>query len=302
MVIFAGLVGAILWNLLTWLLGLPSSSSHALFGGLIGADVGGAPAPAPSTSTRCSSKVLLPAVLSPRRRRRSSPLTATYLAYRITARADAGTRQPGLPASARRVSASMVALAHGTNDAQKTMGVITLTLITAGPARRRLGPAVLGDPRRRAGDRAGHLLGRLADHPDPGQADQRHPDAAGLRRRDRRSAAVILASTHLGLRAVDHAGLHRLRSSAPGPGAGWPSVRWGVAGRIALAWLFTLPAGGGRRRRGVVARRHGDRDGVVVVGRRHRRRRGHLRRVAPQPGHRDNVNDVAAPSPARAVA
>src|SRR4051812_41327819 len=128
-VIFAGLVGAILWNLVTWLVGLPSSSSHALFGGLIGATwvAGGLDAIHFNTVLN---KVILPAVLSPVVAALIA-LTVTYLALRVTARARPGVVSRGFKLS-QTVSASMVALAHGTNDAQKTMGVITLTLITAG--------------------------------------------------------------------------------------------------------------------------------------------------------------------------
>src|SRR4051795_530267 len=128
-VIFAGLVGAILWNLTTWFLGLPSSSSHALFGGLIGATwvAGGADA---IDFTTVLNKVVLPAVLSPVVAALIA-VTATYLALRVITRADPGVTDRGFKL-AQRVSASMIALAHGTNDAQKTMGVITLTLITAG--------------------------------------------------------------------------------------------------------------------------------------------------------------------------
>src|SRR3954452_16263988 len=128
-VIFAGLIGAILWNLLTWFLGLPSSSSHALFGGLIGATwvVGGADA---IDFNGVLNKIVLPAVLSPVVAALIA-VTATYLALRVTARAEPGRVGRGFQVG-QRVSASMLALAHGTNDAQKTMGVITLTLITAG--------------------------------------------------------------------------------------------------------------------------------------------------------------------------
>src|SRR5829696_349519 len=128
-VIFAGLVGAILWNLVTWYLGLPSSSSHALFGGLIGATwvAGGADA---INFDVVVNKIVLPAVLAPILAALIA-VTATYLAFRITARAEPGDVARGFRLG-QRVSASMVALAHGTNDAQKTMGVITLTLITAG--------------------------------------------------------------------------------------------------------------------------------------------------------------------------
>src|SRR4051795_6758923 len=128
-VIFAGLVGAILWNLLTWFLGLPSSSSHALFGGLIGATwvAGGFDA---IHFNSVLNKVILPAVLSPVVAALIAA-TVTYLAFRVTTRAEPGDVSRGFKIG-QKVSASMVALAHGTNDAQKTMGVITLTLITAG--------------------------------------------------------------------------------------------------------------------------------------------------------------------------
>ena len=137
-VIFAGLVGAILWNLLTWLLGLPSSSSHALFGGLIGATWVVAGTRTRSTSRRVVGKVLLPAVLAPIVAGVVA-LIATCLAYRIAARGDQAHGHARASSSGQIVSASMVALAHGTNDAQKTMGVITLTLITAGAAARARG-------------------------------------------------------------------------------------------------------------------------------------------------------------------
>ena len=136
-VIFAGLVGAIVWNLLTWLLGLPSSSSHALIGGLIGATCVAAGADAVKFAGLIG-KVLLPAVLAPIIAGLIA-LIATYLAYRITARAAKGTVTKGFKLG-QIVSASMVSLAHGTNDAQKTMGIITLTLITAGALPADAGP------------------------------------------------------------------------------------------------------------------------------------------------------------------
>ena len=128
-VIFAGLVGAILWNLVTWLVGLPSSSSHALFGGLIGATWVAAGTAAINVGTLVA-KVLIPAVLAPVVAGLVA-LVGTYLAYRITERAHQGNVAHGFKIG-QIVSASMLSLAHGTNDAQKTMGIITLTLITAG--------------------------------------------------------------------------------------------------------------------------------------------------------------------------
>jgi PiT family inorganic phosphate transporter len=112
-----------------WLVGLPASSSHALFGGLIGATwvAGGVDAIQINTVLN---KVILPAVLSPLVAALIA-VTVTYLAFRVTTRARPGVVSRGFKLS-QTVSASMVALAHGTNDAQKTMGVITLTLISAG--------------------------------------------------------------------------------------------------------------------------------------------------------------------------
>ena len=135
--IFAGLIGAIVWNMITWLLGLPSSSSHALFGGLDRRRDRRASACRRSTSAWCCRRSSCPALLA--------PLTAGLVAYTATKLAYAITRRyDGKPDGrdgfryAQIFSCSLVALAHGTNDAQKTMGVITLTLISVGLAARRL--------------------------------------------------------------------------------------------------------------------------------------------------------------------
>lgn len=128
-IIFAALVGAILWNLLTWLKGLPSSSSHALYGGLIGATVVGVGLNGVNFGVVVS-KILIPAV--------ASPIVvglaawgATKLAYRITRNGREATTNKGFKAG-QIASASLVSLAHGTNDAQKTMGIITLALVSVG--------------------------------------------------------------------------------------------------------------------------------------------------------------------------
>src|SRR3954452_24499454 len=128
-VIFAGLVGAILWNLITWFLGLPSSSSHALFGGLIGATwvAGGAGA---IDFNAVLNKIVMPALLAPVVAALIA-MIVTYFALRVVAPAEPGGVNRGFRRG-QRVSSSLLALAHGTNDAQKTMGVITLTLVTAG--------------------------------------------------------------------------------------------------------------------------------------------------------------------------
>src|SRR6476661_3066213 len=122
-------VGAFLWNLLTWLFGLPSSSSHALFGGLIGAVLIGAGASGVNLSV-VMSKIVLPAIMAPLVAGLAAGL-ATFILYVMIKKADKEP-QAGWFRHAQSVSASMVALAHGTSDGQKTMGVITLVLITAG--------------------------------------------------------------------------------------------------------------------------------------------------------------------------
>jgi PiT family inorganic phosphate transporter len=236
-VIFAGLVGAIMWNLTTWYVGLPSSSSHALFGGLIGATwvAGGAGAIHFNTVLN---KVVLPAVLSPLVAALIA-VSVTFLSLRITSRAEPGVVSRGFKLS-QTVSGSMVALAHGTNDAQKTMGVITLTLITAGTLPAGSGPPfwvvvaaglAIGLGTYVGGWRIIRTLGRRVSDIHPVQGFSA----------DTTSAAVILSSTHLGLPLST---TQVCTGSIFGAGAGRriAGVHWGVAGRIALAWSFTLPS------------------------------------------------------------
>ena len=236
-VIFAGLVGAILWNLMTWLLGLPSSSSHALIGGLIGATLVASGADAVKFAGIVG-KVLLPAVLSPIIAGVIA-LAATYLAYRITARGAVGTVTRGFRVG-QIVSSSMVALAHGTNDAQKTMGVITLALITAGALPSDAGPPfwvilaaglAIGLGTYVGGWRIIQTLGRRVS--DIGSAQG---FASGMS-----TATVILTSSHLGFPLST---TQVATGSIFGAGAarGPASVRWGLAGQVAVAWLLTLPA------------------------------------------------------------
>ena len=136
LIILAGLVGGIVWNLLTWLLGLPSSSSHALFGGLIGAAIAGLGLSGVKWNgdgTKLDGvvgKVILPAVASPIIAGIVAAL-GTWLIYRVTAGVATRFTENGFRWG-QIGSASLVSLAHGTNDAQKTMGVITLALIASG--------------------------------------------------------------------------------------------------------------------------------------------------------------------------
>ena len=236
-VIFAGLVGAILWNLVTWFLGLPSSSSHALFGGLIGATwvAGGVAA---IDFNAVVNKIVLPAVLSPVVAALIA-VTVAYLAFRVTARAEPRHVTRGFQLG-QRVSASMVALAHGTNDAQKTMGVITLTLITAGMVAPGSAPPTwvvlsaglaIGLGTYMGGWRIIRTLGTRVSDIGPTQGFSAETT----------SAAVILTSSHLGLPLST---TQVCTGSIFGAGAGGrlARVHWGMAGRIALAWSFTLPS------------------------------------------------------------
>src|SRR4051794_32394156 len=236
-VIFSGLVGAILWNLTTWYIGLPSSSSHALFGGLIGATwvAGGVDAIHFDTVLN---KVVLPALLSPVVAALIA-LTVTYLALRITTRAEPRLARRGFKRG-QTVSSSMLALAHGTNDAQKTMGVITLSLITSGLLAPGSAPpfwVVLSAGLAIAlgtymgGWRIIRTLGRRISDIQPVQGFAAETT----------SAAVLLSSTHLGLPLST---TQVCTGSIFGAGAGrrLASVHWGVAGRIVLAWSCTLPA------------------------------------------------------------
>src|SRR5215468_7031371 len=127
-IIFAGLIGAILWNVATWFVGIPSSSSHALVGGVVGAVIAGAGSGAVIWSG-IASKVVIPAVLAPFVCGLAAYI-ATRLSYRLTRKVDDSESTLGFRWS-QIASSSMVALAHGTNDAQKTMGVIVLTLVAS---------------------------------------------------------------------------------------------------------------------------------------------------------------------------
>jgi len=235
--IFAGLVGAVLWNLGTWWLGLPSSSTHALFGGLIGAAIIGSGFGAVNFGGVIS-KIVLPALLSPFIAGVVA-LVATYLAYRITKLATVHGSERGFR-RAQTVSASLVSLAHGTNDAQKTMGVITLTLIVTGYQAANTGPQVwvilacglaIGTGTYTGGWRIMRTVGkRITDVTSPqGFAAETS------------SAATILISSSLGFPLST---TQVTSGSVVGAGVGkrLASVHWGMVGKIAVAWLITLPA------------------------------------------------------------
>ena len=235
--IFAGLVGAIVWNLLTWLFGLPSSSSHALFGGLIGAVWVGAGVGGVHFGSVLE-KIVIPAVASPVIAGVVA-MVATYLAYVITQRGREREVTRGFRWG-QVASASLVSLAHGTNDAQKTMGVITLTLISAGILSHGAGPTwwiiLLAGLAIAAGTYAGSW--RIIRTMGRGLTDIQSPQGFAA---ETASTTVILASSHLGF-ALSTTQVCSGGILGAGVGRRLAEVRWSVAGRMALAWVFTLPA------------------------------------------------------------
>ncbi|KZE41510.1 inorganic phosphate transporter [Microbacterium sp. T32] len=235
--IFAGLMGAVLWNLLTWWLGLPSSSTHALFGGLIGAAVIGAGFGAVEWGGVVS-KIVLPALLSPFIAG-SVALVATYLVYRVTRMATVAGSTTAFR-HGQTVSASLVSLAHGTNDAQKTMGVITLTLIVAGYQEAGTAPqfwVILGAGLAIA---LGTYLGgwRIMRTVGKRITDVKPPQGFAA---ETSAASTILISSTLGFPLSTT----QVTSGAvvgSGLGKRLASVHWNVVARIAFAWIVTLPA------------------------------------------------------------
>lgn len=236
--IFAGLVGAIIWNMVTWLFGLPSSSSHALFGGLIGAAIVGAGFGSVDYLVLID-KVILPALLAPLIAGVVAYL-ATKLAYVITRRYDG---QPDGRAGFRYAqifSSSLVALAHGTNDAQKTMGVITLVFISAGFQAQGTDPQFWVILACAIAIAAGTYTGgwRIIRTLGKGLTDVKPAQGFAA---ETSTAATILASSHLGF-ALSTTQVASGSVVGSGLGRRGSSVRWKTAGRIGVGWLLTLPA------------------------------------------------------------
>ncbi|HEY3725992.1 MAG TPA: anion permease [Solirubrobacteraceae bacterium] len=237
---FAGLIGAIVWNLITWAYGLPSSSSHALIGGVVGAmlaAVGGSGV----NGTGILTKVVIPAIIAPVAAFVAAGLLITVLYWGF------GRRRPGAVSRGFRVgqvfSSSLLALSHGTNDAQKTMGVITLALVAHGSlsADHATVPAwvvICSATAISLGTYAGgwriiRTVGSRIIRMDAAQGFS--AQSAG--------AVVILASSHFG---YPLSSTHVISGGVMGAGAAkkLSAVRWGVAGSIVVAWIVTLPAAG----------------------------------------------------------
>jgi inorganic phosphate transporter, PiT family len=236
-IVFAGLIGAITWNLITWYFGLPSSSSHALIGGVVGSTVVAVGWDA-ILGDGIIGKVLVPAVVAPVVAFTVGAIGIT-VAYRMV-----GALRPGPVSRGFRVgqivSGGMMALAHGTNDAQKTMGVIALALIANGSLAEGADPPLwvivsaataiaLGTYS--GGWRIIRTMGTRVIKMDPAQGFA--SEGSG--------SAVILASSHFGFPLST---TQVISGAIMGAGAGkrLSAVRWGVAGNIVAAWVLTLPA------------------------------------------------------------
>jgi PiT family inorganic phosphate transporter len=263
-VVFGGLIGAIAWNLTTWWFGLPSSSSHALIGGIIGATLAAVGSGAVEFDGIVSS-VLIPAVASPV----VAGVTAAigvYLVYRMIRRFS--------PERSERefrwgqvASSSMVALAHGTNDAQKTMGVISLALIANGSIAGGEGfdvPTWVVVSCALAIALGTYVGGwRIIKTLGTKVVEVRPPQGFGS---ETVAASVILASSHVGFPLST---TQVVSGAVAGSGVGRPgaAVNWRVAGNIVVGWLLTLPAAAAVAAAvyGVIDVLGGGETGVIVV-------------------------------------
>ena len=240
-VVFGGLVGAITWNVITWYFGLPSSSSHALIGGVVGAAFAAEGGEA-VISDGLLGKVAVPALVAPTLAFLVAGI-GILLCYRVVGRLRPGPVNAGFRAG-QVISGGMLALAHGTNDAQKTMGIIVLALIAHGemaaddfhvPLWVKVSAATaIAIGTYMGGWRIIRTMGTRIIKMDTAQGFA----AQGS------GAAVILAASHAGYPLST---THTISGGVMGAGAArrLSAVRWGVAGNIIAAWVLTIPAAGG---------------------------------------------------------
>ena len=244
LIILSGLAGAIIWNLLTWLWSLPSSSSHALFGGLVGATIAGLGFGGVnwvgdgSKLDGVVGKVILPALVSPV----VAIIVAsvgTWLVFAITRTMDERRREKRFKWG-QVGSASLISLAHGTNDAQKTMGVITLALIATGSWTELHSVPFWVKVACAVAIALGTYLGgwRIIRTLGKGLVEINAPQGMAA---DASSAAVILASSHMGFAlSTTHVATGSILGS--GLGRSKTKVNWRVAGRMLASWAIPLPA------------------------------------------------------------
>ncbi|WP_329120497.1 inorganic phosphate transporter [Streptomyces sp. NBC_01465] len=235
-ILFAALVGAIIWNLITWYFGLPSSSSHALFGGMVGAALAG------GTTVYWSGvldKIVIPML--------TSPLVGLVVGYLVMV-AILWMFRKSNPHKAKRgfriaqtVSAAGMALGHGLQDAQKTMGIVMMALVISGdesygdeiPIWVKLACAAMLSLGTYAGGwRIMRTLGRKIIELDPPQGFAAETTGA----------SIMFASSYLFHAPISTT--HVITSAIMGVGAtkGTRAVRWGVAKNIVMGWFITMPA------------------------------------------------------------
>lgn len=236
--VLAALIGAVFWNFATWYFGIPSSSSHALFGGIIGAMIAKAGVGGVMWSGVIE-KIILPMIGSPVIGFITAWLLMTGLIWLVRKRQQAPVNtwfrrlQP--------ISAGFMAFSHGANDAQKTMGVIALALFASGEIETFTIPfwvklvcaLAMAAGTYSGGWRIIHTLGSKVIKLDP-----IHGFAA-----ETAAASVIQVATHFGIPVST---THTITAAIMGVGSTQrlSAVRWGVAGNIVTAWVLTLPAAG----------------------------------------------------------
>lgn len=237
--IFAGLVGAIIWNLITWLVGLPSSSSHALFGGLVGAVIVGAGVEGVNFAAVLT-KVLIPALVSPVVAGLAA-FCAVKLIFFVARKMEEGQIESGFR-HGQTVTACLVALSHGTNDAQKTMGIITLTLIAVGFQPSGTGPELWVVAICALAIALGTYMGgwRVIRTLGKGLTEISTPQGFAA---EAASATTILVSSHMGF-ALSTTQVCSGSIIGTGLGKKGSKVNWGVAGKMLIAWIVTFPAAG----------------------------------------------------------
>jgi PiT family inorganic phosphate transporter len=238
-IVFGGLIGAIIWNLATWYFGLPSSSSHALIGGVIGAVIVAAGTGAVNGDAVVS-KLLVPALIAPTLAFMVAGISI-LIAYRIV-----GGLSPGPVTRGYRLgqilSGGLLSLAHGTNDAQKTMGVITLALIANGNLSSNASTPTWVIVSAATAMALGTYSGGWRIIKTVGTRIIKMDSAQGFASQGS-GAAVILAASHFGYPLST---THVISGGVMGSGAAkrLSAVRWGVAGNMVGAWILTLPAAG----------------------------------------------------------
>jgi inorganic phosphate transporter, PiT family len=236
-IVFAGLIGAIAWNLATWYFGLPSSSSHALIGGVVGSTIAAVGLGGVQFDDLLE-KVVIPALVAPVLALVVAGI-AILIVYRIVGRQHPGTVARGFRLG-QIISGGLLSLSHGTNDAQKTMGIIFLALVANGnlPADADIPTWVIVSAATAialgtyvGGWRIIRTMGSRIIKMDPAQGFA----AQGV------GAAVILSASHVGFPLST---THVISGGIMGAGAAkrFSAVRWGVAGNIVVAWVLTLPA------------------------------------------------------------